>query len=159
MPQQTAGGGGRHTGLMMGDDKDRREWAIDYLWSFLGTPYLWAGNDFAGFDCSGLIIEVLQGVGMLPHIYDGTADQLYAKFQTYHVEHGYPGCLLFWFKGDKAIHVEMMVNDYLCIGASGGGSATQTREAAIRQNAFVKMRPIGYRGSGHKIVDPFLEDE
>jgi len=41
------------------------------------------------------------------------------------------------------------------IGATGGGSATLTEEDAERQNAFCKMRPLGYRKGTPVIIDPF----
>ena len=112
----------------------------------------------AGFDCSGLIVEVLQGVGRLAHGRDYTAHDLWTIFKPFQVEKGYRGCLVFWFnENGQAKHVEMMVDNEFVIGASGGGSMTRTAEDAIKQNAFVKMRPLRYRGSNFKIVDPFKE--
>lgn len=133
-----------------------RSKAVEYAWSFLGLPYRWGGDDpIAGFDCSGLVIEVLQSVGVLRHGLDYSANDLYQIFRSNEVSAGYAGCIVFWFQGIKAIHVELMVDDYHTLGASGGGSSTDSIDDAISQNAFVKMRPIGYRGSGFKIVDPF----
>lgn len=111
----------------------------------------------AGFDCSGLIVEVLQAVGLIPHRSDFTAAALYEKFKMGAVAEGYAGCLVFWYSGDaeKIVHVEMMVDDFHIVGVSGGGLKTKTVADAIAQNAFVKMRPIGYRGDGYLIVDPF----
>lgn len=52
----------------------KRDAAIRYAQSFIGVRYYWsdgthqqAGNDdpVLGFDCSGLISEVLRGVGLL----------------------------------------------------------------------------------------------
>jgi len=134
-----------------------RKKAIKYLWHLLGAPYLWAGDSpLEGFDCSGLQIEVLQAVGILPHNFDSTAHDLYLKFIDYKVEKPYMGCLVFWFRDGRAIHVEMLIDDSLVIGASGGGSSVKTLRDAIRQNAFVKMRPLYYRGENFKIIDPFL---
>lgn len=130
---------------------------MEYLWSFLNIPYLWGGNDFSGFDCSGLVIRVLQAVGRLPRDYDSTADILWQKFKRSEVQKGYEGCLVFWFAGDKASHVEMMIDDMHVIGASGGGSEVTSLEKAILRNAFVQMNPIGYRKQAHRIVDPFKD--
>ena len=44
------------------------------------------------------------------------------------------------------------------IGACGGGSDTKTTKDAIRDNAFVKMRPIGYDGDSYKVCDPFRDE-
>lgn len=135
----------------------KRASAIRYIWAFLGTPYRWGGDDpLAGFDCSGLVIEVLTGVGILPHGFDATAEGLYQRFKVNEVEKGYAGCLCLWFNATgKMTHVEMMVDDGHTIGASGGGSATTSTDAAAAQNAFVKLRPLGYRGSRYILVDPF----
>jgi cell wall-associated NlpC family hydrolase len=134
-----------------------REAAVEYLKSFLGLPYRWGGDDpMTGFDCSGLVIEVLTGVGILPHGYDNTAEGLWQRFRLTQVDWPYAGCLVLWLNSQaKATHVEMTIDDYHAIGASGGGSATTSDDAASAQNAFVKMRPYRYRGGSYKIVDPF----
>ena len=140
-----------------------RKIATDYLQRFIGLPYLWAGDDpLAGFDCSGLVVEVLQAVGAIPHGSDFSAAALYKKFEDGAIERGYVGCLVFWYSADadeKIIHVEMMVDDFHSVGASGGGSKTKTIADAIRQNAYVKQRPIGYRGDRYLIVDPFKVED
>jgi len=139
-----------------------RDWAIWYLEKWLLVPYLWAGNDFSGMNCSGLVIEYLQSVGVLPHKYDGTADDLYNLFKNRIINNGlvYSGCLAFWFgfndQGKRiAVHVGVVIHDGLVISSTGGGEETDSEEDAIRHNAFVKMRPLNYRGSDYKVVDPF----
>ena len=135
--------------------------AVEYLKRWIGTPYLWAGDDFAGFDCSGLILEVLKSVGLIRPNVDMTADRLYRWFNHNRTVKPGSGKLVFWFTSDirsnKAIHVEMMIDNDHTIGASGGGSATVTIQDAIKHNAFVKMRPLNYRGSNFKICDPFAQ--
>ena len=73
-----------------------------------------------------------------------------------HVENGYTGCLVFWFNppNRRMIHVEMMIDEYSTIGASGGGSKTKTIADAIRDNAYIKMNKLNYRGDQYKIIDP-----
>ncbi|NVM21412.1 MAG: C40 family peptidase [Desulfobacterales bacterium] len=135
----------------------KRTQAVWYAKRLLFLPYLWGGDDpMAGFDCSGLVLEVLQSVGKIKHKIDMTADSLYKSFMDKQVPKGYAGCLVFWFKGTKAAHVEMMINDCFLIGSSGGSSKTLNRQQAIEQNAFIKMRPLGYRRGPYKIVDPFM---
>ncbi len=132
--------------------------AVRYAWSFIGLPYRWGGDDpIRGFDCSGLIVEVLKGVGLLHPSDDLSANGLYIRYATKLVAGGYAGCLCFWFNpSGLATHVEMVVDDFHTIGASGGGSATTSPDAAADQNAFIKQRPLGYRGTNYKLVDPFL---
>ena len=136
-----------------------RRRAIVYLQKWIGHFYLWAGDDPSGFDCSGLILEVLKSVGLIRHKMDMTANMLYRWFNKNQTVKPGPGKLVFWFGNDvrsnKAIHVEMMIDNDHTVGASGGGSATKTIQDAIKHNAFVKMRPLNYRGMNYKICDPF----
>lgn len=135
-----------------------RSKAVEYAYSLLHVPYRWRGDDpLAGFDCSGFIHEILQAVGLEPHGFDSTANGLYERFKQHEVASDYGGCLVFWFTAGAAIHVMLAIGDGLCIGATGGGKATDSIEAAIAQNAYVKIRPIGYRGDDYMIVDPFKE--
>lgn len=134
-----------------------RELAVRYAWHWIGTPYAWGGDDFSAFDCSGFVSEILQALGVLPHGVRKTAQGLYEIFKPFVVAAGYAGCLAFWLDDqDEAAHVMLMADDRHVIGASGGGSATKTREDAIRQNAFIKIRPLSYRGGKLVIIDPFL---
>jgi len=131
--------------------------AVDYAKHFIGTPYHWGGDDpMAGFDCSGLIVEVLQMVGILSHGHDYSAHDLYTIFKSAVVAAGYAGCLAFYLDpGGRAVHVVLMIDNTLAIGADGGGSGTITTEDAIAQNAFIKIRPLDYRKGPRIIVDPF----
>jgi len=130
--------------------------AVDYAKHFIETPYKYGGDDFSGFDCSGFVIEVLQGVGILPHGHDYSAHDLYTIFKPGRVEAGYAGCLAFWLDdAGRAVHVMLMVDNGHVIGASGGGSKTDDLADAIRDNAFIKMRPLNYRSGTLIMVDSF----
>jgi hypothetical protein len=130
----------------------------------LGTPYRWGGDDpIEGFDCSGLVIDPLQAVGILPDPGDWTAADLAEHFGDRRVTNEddlQPGCLLFWENkaGTRIVHVEIVWHVFreriLCIGARGGGSRTTTREDAAAQNAYVKVRPA--RPGWCRAVDPFI---
>jgi len=137
---------------------DRRQLAERLLWSMHGLPYIWGGDDpILGFDCSGLMIEVLKSVGLLPRSGDWTAQGLYTEFRHYTTQVPGLGCLVFWKPpgASKIIHVEMCLNDTLSMGASGGGSGTTDEEDAIQQNAYVKVRPFASRPHLFGFVDPF----
>ena len=117
-------------------------------WSFHGLPYIWGGDDpVKGFDCSGFVIEILKSVGMLPRKGDWTAHMLYTRFLLSHQTTWEPefGCLAFWHAQDspaKIVHVEFCLNSFVTMGASGGGSKTNTESDASAQNAYIKTRPL-----------------
>jgi cell wall-associated NlpC family hydrolase len=135
--------------------------ADEYARSFLGLPYLWGGDDpIAGFDCSGLCIEVLQGVGLFPHGADTTADGLWRKYLRVTVPRC--GCLALFGSKERATHVAWVTRVYgeavYIIEAGGGGSTTVDLAAAIKQNAYIRMRQIGGSGTRGDLlgyVDPF----
>jgi cell wall-associated NlpC family hydrolase len=125
--------------------------------SFLGKPYVWGGDDpVNGFDCSGFCIEILKSIGALPRQGDWTAEGLWNRLIAKQVSEPYGGCLVFWTGStDKIIHVEYAINEELCIGASGGGSKTQSNQDAIDQNAYIKVRPWKTRKNVKGFIDPF----
>lgn len=130
-----------------------KEIALKVAWSFLGKPYIWGGDDpMKGFDCSGFVIECLKSAGVLPRKGDWTANGLYKKFQPASYPH--EGCLVFWGRS-KIIHVEFCLDDTFSIGASGGGSKTITEQNAIKQNAYIKVRPFRSRKNIVGFTNPF----
>ena len=134
--------------------RHKRDLALWIAFHYLGTPYSWGGDDFT-FDCSGFVIEILKSVGMLPREGDWTAAQLALRWPR---SRSGKGNLVFWEnEAEKIIHVEMCIGAGLAIGASGGGSQTTSLAAAIRHNAFVKIRPINSRPNVWGFVDPFAE--
>jgi cell wall-associated NlpC family hydrolase len=133
-------------------------------WSHLGRFYKWGGDDPSGFDCSGLVVECSQSVGLMAHGSDSNAAGLWLRWQHLHVPTPRPGDVIFFGKDGKVSHVEICVlmNPALSVGASGGWSETETEEDAINHNAYVKVRPIYNRGLNHQvigIVDLFKEEE
>lgn len=124
-------------------ESDVRKLAVDYAMRFVGRWYKWGGDDPSGFDCSGLAIECLKAVGVLQRAGDWRAADLFLMFDPIDAANVQPGDLVFWHGRRTAsiVHVEIMINEALAIGASGGGSATITEADAIRQNAFIKIRP------------------
>jgi len=135
-----------------------RSEAVRYIQRWIGTPYRWAG-----IDCSGLMHEALQSVGLEKNGYDCTANQLYLNFkngrivkQTEEMPYVLHGCLVFWFTGGgRAYHVAMTINEFQVCEAAGGDSDTITEEDAIKANAYVRVRRLNNRGVNYKIVDPF----
>ena len=143
---------------LQGINRTNKEIALAYIWGYLGKWYKWGGDDPSGFDCSGLAIEYLKAAGLLARKSDTTADGLWRKFEKQRVKNPYRGCLVFWQRTSdpaKASHIEIMLNNKLAIGASGGGSKTLTIADAINQNAFIKVRDIYSRNNILGFIDPF----
>ncbi len=141
-----------------------RQLALEVARSFLGTMYRWGGNDPTGFDCSGLVIEALRSVGVLPRKGDWSAHQLlHEVFKGRPRVHPpgtlEPGLIVFWARDDGHIrHVEMAYTaltngTVLTIGAQGGGSKTTSTQAAAEQDAYVKIRPVAPNWVA--AIDPF----
>lgn len=141
-----------------------REFAVWYAETWLGRWYTWGGSDPSGIDCSGLMVEVLKAVGILPRRVDFTAEGLRQLAES----NGWvcdeadvePGCLVFWLEEtsgrESAVHVEIVSrHSGIAIGASGGGSKVRDLASAIKHNAFVKARPWASRGGKRLFADPF----
>lgn len=117
---------------------------VDYAMKFIGKPYIWGGNNAKGFDCSGLVIEVLQAFGILPQG-DWTADGLSKKLQAlgYNVVNDYcAGDIVFFKNSSKYYHVAIMVNDFQYIEAGGGGS---TCTNADNSTGMIRLRTVKWR--------------
>lgn len=143
------------------DEQRDRDLMMRVAWHYLGTPYIWAGDDPSGFDCSGFAVECLQSVGLLPRQGDWTAGSLRDRFRKSPVFASFvkPGDLVFWRAAEAdaspIIHVEIMIDDFRSIGASGGGSANTTIDEAWRRNAYIKVRPYASRPFCAGIYNPF----
>lgn len=129
--------------------------ALDYIMRFTGQWYKWGGDDPSGFDCSGLVVEYLQAGGKIPRKSDFTADQLMGMFPK--IPAPRRGGLVFFGKNGVATHVEICLNNSLSLGASGGGKNTVTVEDAMRDNAFIKVRPITSRSDVLAYNDPWRQ--
>jgi len=135
-----------------------RELALKVAWQFVGTHYTWGGDDPAGgFDCSGLVIECMKSVGVLPRGKgDWSADAMMKMWETRKVNGPVPGTLVFYLDGDRAVHVEICLDDRFTIGANGGGSHVKTVADAILFNAFIQVRPMDVKRP-HVFIDPYVE--
>ena len=129
-----------------------------YALALCGLPYIWGGDDpVRGFDCSGLVQELLASEGLDP-AGDQTAQGLHDYFVKRGVQnHKGLGALVFYGRSTREItHVGMMLNEYQIVEAGGGGSKTVSAEAAAVQNAFVRIRPYDRRGDVVAIINPFV---
>lgn len=119
--------------------------------SFLHQPYRWGGDDpMAGFDCSGLVQELLAILNLDP-VGDQTADALMKFFlnpalgKIVERDEYETGCLAFYGVDGRITHVAMMFDPWTILEAGGGGSKTLTLQDAINQNAYVRLRPVTRR--------------
>lgn len=120
---------------------------VSYACMFIGLPYKWGGDDsINGFDCSGLIIECLKGVGFYKGA-DTTAQGLFEHLSSNNwIEKKERGSLLFFGKSrQKITHIALAISDEIMIEAGGGDSTTINSQVASKQNAFVRIRPIANR--------------
>ena len=138
-----------------------RQQFVWYSTCYIGTWYSWGGDDPEGFDCSGLVVESLKSVGLMNRKDDLTADGLYRRYGKWNTLLPNYGCLVFWMNDENHVtHVEIAISTKYSIGASGGTSRTRTKADAMKDGAFIKIRPIKLRGS-HRLVyaDPILSLE
>ena len=95
-----------------GSEKDmyskERDKIIDYAKKQLGVPYVWAGNDPSGFDCSGFTGYVMKEFGK--DIPRRAVDQFETsrKLKEKNVQ---KGDLVFFDNGSGISHVGMIVSD------------------------------------------------
>jgi cell wall-associated NlpC family hydrolase len=128
--------------------------AINYAWSFLGTPYRWGGeNPMEGYDCSGFVQEILRSVDLDPRG-DQTAQTLYNTMKGRKGDILEPGSVVFYGKWDQITHVAFAINRSQIIEAGGGGRAVKSIEDAKRYGAFVRIRPYDYRNDLVDIIYP-----
>lgn len=139
---------------------NHRSTAVKYAWTHLNSFYKWGGDDPSGWDCSGLVQEILAAVGLDPRG-DQTADTLSIAFEKIDFyENGIQeGCLCFFGSAARVTHVGFSIGNGLMIEAGGGGSNTTSAAAAIRQNAYVRIRPISNRKDLVCVCDPFSSAE
>lgn len=151
---------------------DARSFAVLRATRLLGEPYVWGGDDVdeGGFDCSGLIHEVLNLTG---EHWDGLAIPRLAARHIYRtmVDRGAPvitdpadlrpGCLVFFARlRGRIFHVKFHVSSgpfgHLAIDAGGAGSNAVGLEQALQLAASVRMSSsIHHGGASWVAVDPF----
>ena len=134
-----------------------KKWFIQTALSHQGQFYSWAGDDPNGFDCSGFVIECLKTTGFIKGKWtDFTADGLWHLLKEYSTVQPCEGVIVFYFKkNDIATHVGICLDDEYCISADGGGKKTKTKADAIRDNAFIKIRPIDKRKEARRYAHIF----
>jgi len=129
---------------------------VDYAMTCLNMPYIWGGQSpFIGFDCSGLVVFSLRGVGKIKDGEDYTSHSFYIKYPL--TNYITKGVLVYFGTPEKIVHVGICLNDRLMIEAGNGSRDIMTREQAIAKNAYVRIRPINRRSDVVGFNDPFLK--
>jgi len=141
-----------------------RELFVLIAFQHLNTPYIWGGDDPSGLDCSGFVIECLKSIGRVAEGFDDTADGLWKKYRHLEVMNPDFGRLVFW-PGNlgKMRHMEICLTaaaseNWVSIGASGGGRATDSEDDAWAANAYVKIRPVFGRPWASRVAGPRFVD-
>ena len=138
---------------------DSKTILLHLMFPLVGTPYRWGGDDaIDGFDCSGLVIELLKAVGVLPEAFDATAQGLRQRFPAVSPQEAKFGDLVFFGTPALAGHVGMYLGSGLMLEAGGGDSTTTTDERAAKQNAFVRVRPVSRRADRLGYARPAYKD-
>jgi cell wall-associated NlpC family hydrolase len=103
---------------------------------YMGTPYLWGGDDFSGIDCSGLVQAAYREAGVnLPRVSRDQAKQGHAVSR----DDMQPGDVLAY--GVNGIHhVTMYVGNGQMIEAPHKGA--QVRTVPVRDSDLVSVRRI-----------------
>jgi cell wall-associated NlpC family hydrolase len=130
-----------------------------YALSMVGKPYIWGGdNALQGFDCSGLVIELLKAIGAAPPS-DTTAQGIYNHFKTNcTIGSQNFGALCFYGKSLSEItHIGFLLSENLMIEAGGGGSKITTIGEALRADAVVRVRPVNFRRDLVCVIRPKYE--
>lgn len=123
----------------------------EYAQKFIGAPYIWAGDGsgakFNGWDCSGLVLECLWALGILPQkdmtaqgIHDAIMDKSGHVVPRMYIA---ADDLLFFGKDVHHItHVAIALDNLLMVEAGGGGSKCKTPATST---GMVRVRPIESR--------------
>lgn len=126
---------------------DKKAVVIDYALSFVGTPYLYGGNNaLTGWDCSGFLSEILKSVGLIKSHMDFSARELRRELLKVGIS-TFPtvtsGSILFFGKTkDMVSHVALALDESTMVESGGGDASTVTLEVAKKQGAMVRIRPI-----------------
>lgn len=122
--------------------RKQREQIVEIAKKYIGVPYLWAGNDPKGFDCSGFTSYVLKEAKKdLPR----RAVEQYESSLKIKQKNAQKGDLIFFDHGSGISHVGIIVSNkgesLVMIHASSSKGIVVTE---IDQSAYWKQRVCGF---------------
>jgi len=95
-----------------------------------------------GWDCSGLVVEVLKAIGLVSGQFDASAHTLYMMTKEGGTLRPVPHALAFYGKNNSVTHVGYCISPTHMVESGSGDSKTVNLDMAIKQQAFVRIRPI-----------------
>lgn len=109
---------------------------------YCGTPYIWGGQNFTKFDCSGFVLTCMSDVGIL--LPDMTASGIFdwcLKQKGFFECDPTSDCLLFYGK-TRITHISIGINENLIIECGGGDSTFKEfdLDKAVRHDARVRIK-------------------
>jgi cell wall-associated NlpC family hydrolase len=111
--------------------------------TYLGVPYVWAGNDRSGLDCSGLVQQTFKDLGIsLPRI---ASDQQKVGTTVPSLAQAQPGDLLFF--GQPAHHVAIYVGDNKMIEAPQTGEVVKIANVSPAPTSIQRVVGASTTGS------------
>ena len=113
--------------LIRSNKRPSIETVLKWSESLLGIPYLWGGKSSFAYDCSGLIQSILSLMNI--HFPRDTKDQINSnKIEQIHSDNIESGNLIYFFDGDKPVHVGIFRNSETFIHSSG----------CVKKNSIIK---------------------
>ena len=129
--------------------------ATAFAFSMLGVPYIYGGQSRAGTDCSGLVQQILDQVGLDPKN-DQNAQALFNILKTKQIEKPCEGRIVFFgSKITRIHHVGYCISEDRMIEAAHGTSLCTTVEYSKKIGAQVEINLITRLSDRIAVVNPF----
>jgi len=121
------------------DERALAEWFLEVGKRFSGIPYLWGGNGYRGFDCSGLVVYLYRHLGVnLPR----TSQEQYAYLPPVTGTVRVGDLLFFSSSGKKVDHVAIYIGGGLMLHASGRRGQVVVEPWTALRSIYVGARRV-----------------
>jgi cell wall-associated NlpC family hydrolase len=127
------------------------EWFIEVSKRFSGIPYLWGGNGYGGFDCSGLVVYLYRHLGVnLPR----TSREQYAYLPPVTGTVRVGDLLFFSSSGKEVDHVAIYIGGGLMLHASGKRGQVVVEPWTALRSVYVGARRVFRYGEASTASPP-----